>query len=137
MGLCKSSSSSSSSSSFSSSSTSQSKSSKRTLQSIKEEGAVKEPLSASCSTVPCDNDTVSRLSMGGVQNNTVKKEIKRKGKKKVKQEKKTLEEINEKVNCMFYCIACSEEREKEYPFAIPDLSIHPITAWHRTELLII
>ena len=112
MGLCK-----SSSSSSSSSSTSQSKSSKNTLQSIKQEGTAIEPLSASSSTVILDNDTVSRLSLGGVQNTAVKRESKRKGKIKVKQEKKTLEEINKKVNCMFYCIACSEEREEEYPFS--------------------
>lgn len=55
--------------------------------------------------------------MGVEQNNAVKKETRIKGKIKVKQEKKTLEEINEKVNCMFYCIACSEEREEEYAFA--------------------
>jgi PHD-finger len=107
MGLCKS----------SSSSTSQSKSSKKTLQSIKEEGAVKGPLSATCATVPCDDDTVSHKCIRGVQNNAVKQETKRKGKIKVKQEKKSLEEINEKVNSMFFCIACSEEREDDYPFA--------------------
>jgi PHD-finger len=107
MGLCKS----------SSSSSSQSKSSKKTLPSIKEEGVLTGPLSASSSTVIMDNNTVSQECMGGVQVNAVKKETKRKGKIKVKQEKKTLEEINEKVNCMFYCIACSEEREDDYPFA--------------------
>ena len=104
MGLCK------------SSSTGQSKSSRRTLQSIKE-GAAKEPLSASCSTVLSNNDTVSRQCVYDLQNNALKNETKRKGKLKVKQVNKSLEEINEKVNRMFYCIACSEEREEEYPFA--------------------
>ena len=76
-----------------------------------------EPPYASCSTVTLDNYEVSGQSIDIPQKNSIKEKIIRKRKTKFTHEKRTLEEINEKVSSSYFCIACAEDREKNYAFA--------------------